>query len=450
MSKIAIVCPSATGHLNPSLTLAASLAERGHDIVFYTIVDAAEKIEKAGFACRPYAEADLPAGTVASRYEELGELKGRRALRHTVDLVKTRVTAGLRDLPKMVRDDRIDGLVVDQLCVAAAVVARSGGFPYVTLSNALALNQEPDIPPFFTTWRYSRRFLARWRNAVAWTGFNRMTKPVLAAINEFQRERGLRRYDCLGDANSPLAQLAQQPAVFDFPRKRLPTTFHYTGPLHSIATRPPVAFPFERLSDRPLVYASMGTLQNRIRKVFRAIAEACALLPVDLVISLGNGTELSEFDDLPGNPITVRYAPQLELLERVSLCITHAGMNTTLESLSQGVPMVAVPVTNDQPGVAARIHWLGVGQCLPLARANVRAMRKAIARVLDDSQYAKKARALQREIRSLDGPTRAAEIIETAISVGQPVVKGGGLKVTEPPIVTQRKEVLETSMVRGV
>jgi len=45
----------------------------------------------------------------------------------------------------------------------------------------------------------------------------------------------------------------------------------------------------------------------------------------------------------------------LELLKQTSVCITHAGLNTVLEALTQDVPQVAIPVTNDQPGVAARI-----------------------------------------------------------------------------------------------
>lgn len=39
----------------------------------------------------------------------------------------------------------------------------------------------------------------------------------------------------------------------------------------------------------------------------------------------------------------VRTAPQIELLKRASLCITHAGLNTALQALAQGVPMVANP-----------------------------------------------------------------------------------------------------------
>ncbi|MFZ0710133.1 MAG: glycosyltransferase, partial [Terrimicrobiaceae bacterium] len=60
-----------------------------------------------------------------------------------------------------------------------------------------------------------------------------------------------------------------------------------------------------------------------------------------------------------GSPIVVPFAPQLELLRRAALTITHAGLNTALESLNQGVPMVAIPIPNDQPEVASRLEWLG-------------------------------------------------------------------------------------------
>lgn len=63
-----------------------------------------------------------------------------------------------------------------------------------------------------------------------------------------------------------------------------------------------------------------------------------------------------------GESIVVEFAPQLELLKCAALCITHAGLNTALECLSNGLPMVAIPITNDQPGVAARSEWMGTGE----------------------------------------------------------------------------------------
>jgi UDP-glucoronosyl and UDP-glucosyl transferase len=58
----------------------------------------------------------------------------------------------------------------------------------------------------------------------------------------------------------------------------------------------------------------------------------------------------------------INRVPQIEVLKRAALCITHAGINTALESLAEGVPMVAIPIGFDQPGIAARIAYHGVGE----------------------------------------------------------------------------------------
>lgn len=109
------------------------------------------------------------------------------------------------------------------------------------------------------------------------------------------------------------------------------------------------------MTGQPLIYASLGTLQNRLQYVFQYIAQACVGLDAQLIISLGGGISPESIPELPGSPLVVGYAPQLELLQKASLVITHAGLNTTIESLSHGVPMVAIPISLDQPGVAARI-----------------------------------------------------------------------------------------------
>ena len=124
----------------------------------------------------------------------------------------------------------------------------------------------------------------------------------------------------------------------------------------------------------------MGTLQNRSLEIFQCIAEACDGLDAQLVISLGGGSS-PELQSLPGSPLVVEYAPQLELLKKATLTITHAGLNTVLESLSEGVPLVAIPITNDQPGVAARLAWTGAGEVVPLSGLSVPRLRAAIQQV---------------------------------------------------------------------
>jgi MGT family glycosyltransferase len=225
------------------------------------------------------------------------------------------------------------------------------------------------------------------------------------------------------DYYSKLAQLSQQPAEFEFPRQHLPKVFHFTGLFHNPASRESVSFPFEKLTGQPLIYASLGTIQNRLMEMFHHIAEACVGLDAQLVISLGGATSPESLPELPGSPLVVKYAPQLELLKKATLTITHAGLNTTLESLSNGVPMVAIPIATDQPGVGARLVWTGTGEVIPLARLSTTRLRAAIEQVLTQDSYKKNASRLSEAIRRAGGVIRAADIVEQVISTGKPVYR---------------------------
>jgi MGT family glycosyltransferase len=112
----------------------------------------------------------------------------------------------------------------------------------------------------------------------------------------------------------------------------------------------------------------------------------------------------------------------LELLEKATLTITHAGLNTTLESLTQGVPMVAIPIANDQPGVGARIAWTGTGEVVPLKRLNASRLRKVVQQVLTNPDYKRNAFSLQKAIYQAGGATQAAEIIEQVAQTVEPVL----------------------------
>ena len=99
-------------------------------------------------------------------------------------------------------------------------------------------------------------------------------------------------------------------------------------------------------------------------------------------------------------------------------------MNTTLECLSNAVPMVAIPIAFDQPGVAARIALTGAGAAIPLKCLTVPRLRTAISQVLTQPSYKQNALRLQKAIKRAGGATRAADIIERAVSTGKPVLTG--------------------------
>jgi MGT family glycosyltransferase len=236
-------------------------------------------------------------------------------------------------------------------------------------------------------------------------------------INRQRRAWGLPKARSLDSLFSKLAQVAQLPAALDLPGRHVPPWFHHTGPWTDTAARTTVDFPWSRLDPhRPLVYASMGTLQNGILQTFRMIAEACSGLDLQLVISLGGGQDPALLGNLPGNPIVVGFAPQLELIRRSVLTISHGGLNTALESLACGVPMVVLPVTYDQPGVGARIEWSGAGRSIPVGRLTIDRLRDAVRLVLRDPAYHERASRLQSSIGRADGLNRAAELIEQAFA----------------------------------
>jgi len=130
-------------------------------------------------------------------------------------------------------------------------------------------------------------------------------------------------------------------------------------------------------------------------------------------------------DDLapiPSNTIVVRAAPQIELLKRAALCITHAGLNTALESLGQGVPMVAIPIGFDQPGVAARIAYHGAGEFVEVGDLTVARLSELIQKVLKNPSYRDRARYFQKVIAQTRGLDVAAEAIEQAFRKNLPKV----------------------------
>jgi zeaxanthin glucosyltransferase len=422
MTHFGIICPALTGHLNPMTTLGQELQRRGHRVTLFGILDARPQTLAAGLEFWAIGEAEFPAGASAAANTKLGELSGIAAFKQIVTMFRQSTTMLLDEAPQAISAAGVEVLLVDQTSSGGSTVADFLNLPYITVCCALMLNLEVGIPPFNTTWPYSPTWWAKLRNQFSYQLIARLARPILKTVADRRRQWQLPPYIYPNDPNSKLAQICQQPAEFEFPRQQLPPSFHFTGPYFCSDSREPASFPFEQLTGQPLIYASMGTLQNQLSGVFEKIAQACVGLDAQLVIALGGGSDPESLPNLPGSPLVVGYAPQLELLQRATLTITHAGMNTALESLSNGVPMVAIPIANDQPGVAARIAWTGTGEVITLPRLTSSRLQAAVKRVLTEDSYKRNAVRLQAAIHNAGGVNRAADIVEQVAEIGEPVL----------------------------
>ena len=431
MTHFAIICPAVTGHLNPMFALGRELQRRGHRVTFIGVFDAQATTQAAGLEFQAIAESEYPLGAMPKLFVQLGELSGLDALRYAFSDFQRWNAALLRDAPGAIREAGVEALLVDQVIPVRETLAEFLDMPLIEVCNALIINPDDTIPPFFTTWSYNPAWWARLRNRASNLLFSRIVGPIEKVNEQYRQQWKLPPHSSSNERFSPLATISQQPAEFEFPRQTLPDYCHFTGPYHDSTEWVSVDFPYEKLTGQPLIYASMGTLQNRQQKVFQCIAEACVGLDAQLVISLGGSSSPESLQGLPGNPLVVSYAPQLELLKKATLTITHAGMNTTLGCLTNGVPMVAIPIAHEQPGIAARIAWTGAGELVPLSRLSVPRLRGAIQRVLTQDSYKKNATRLQEAIRRAGGVNRAADIIEQAVSTGKPVLAQQGILSTQ-------------------
>jgi zeaxanthin glucosyltransferase len=428
MAHFAILCPPDAGHIYPLGSLGNELIRRGHRITMISHPRAAPIIGQMNL---PLYE--LQTSHIRYPFVQLLWLPfhlfgaGHNIIMRTGFYWDAKVTLQL--LPGILKELAVDGLLMDQIDVAGGTAAERAGLPFVTVCTATPWNEESSLPPPFTLWRYAEGRQAQLRNRLGYACWHWFLRPTIKLINHYRKTWELPPLSRIDDSFSPLAQISQLFPELDFPRSELPQVFHYVGSL--AANRPSVdgQFPWDRLDGRPLILASLGTIAEQVNvSVYRKILDACADLPAQLVLGLGNWSEpdnalREKLGEIPDNAIVAGFAPQLALLERAALMITHAGMNSTLESISRAVPMVALPRSADQPGNATRIEYSGAGILASFHRSTPQELRQVIERALSEDAFRKRARELQQAMLAAGGVGRAADIAEEALITRCPVLR---------------------------
>lgn len=396
--NIALIAPPYAGHTNPMLAIAAALVARGYRATFLHT------------GPPPVA----PAGVMTVR---LVPGTGRGVTLAALPAVRltARRTAGLLDvLPGTLREIGADAVVADQLEPAGALAAAALGLPWVSVACALPVNREPGVPPPFTAWPYRDDAAGLKRNRAGWQVHDVLMRPLSQVIARWGADHGLAQR-CLEDTFSPLAQISQMVPGLDFPRRDLPATFHYVGPIRAARAAPPWDAD-RRAGGRRLVFASLGTLQGHRADLFGEIAAAAGSLGVDLLIAHGGRLPAAAAAGLPGAPEVRDFVPQQAVLAQAAALVGHGGMNTVMDAIAAGVPAVLVPLAFEQAAIAARLERTGAGIAVrgPLLQGRLfrgRRIRAALRAVLDEPGWRDAAAALRREADVAGGAARAAEII---------------------------------------
>jgi zeaxanthin glucosyltransferase len=416
MARIGVICFPGIGHLNPFTALGLALQQRGHRVAFFGIADVESRIRAAGLEFHLIGTQDFPPGTLRKLDRQLSALRGLSVFRFTVERVRNTALMVLRDAPDAIRRAQVDGMIIDEADFGGSV-ADYLGLPFASVSILPPFMRDNRVPPFFFGWPARYDSVGRLRNELGIRLLSSFGRPIYRAVNRQRTAWSLEPFRRAEDALSKLVQITQMPHALEFEGCPHPETLHYTGLFRFDLKRPVVDFPWDRLDGRPLVYASLGTLQNGSEEAFRIIAAGCAKLSVQLVLTLGGGLSVDSFGNLAGRPIVVEFAPQLELIKRASAVITHAGLNTVLESIAEGKPLIAIPIGNDQPGVAARLKAKGAAIVLPRRSLTPAKVEKAVRTVLTNDRYRDAVAALRNAISQIDGAALAAQLIEEKLSL---------------------------------
>jgi MGT family glycosyltransferase len=128
-------------------------------------------------------------------------------------------------------------------------------------------------------------------------------------------------------------------------------------------------------------------------------------------MSIGNKIELSSLQKIPDNFIVQHYIPQLEVLKHANVMISHGGLNSVSEALYYGVPVIAIPLANDQPAVARRLTELGAGVELKMEEITSEVLQSTVNKVLSQISFLEHSKEISASFLQAGGYNKAVELI---------------------------------------
>ena len=388
--------------------LARELMSRGHSATFLHHPDVAPIIRNLGLDFTPLDAPTVSSSSLAQVLEAASQVKGLLGIRPLIREFARGTAMFCEELPKVLPALSVDAIVGDWIEPAAGLVAHHLKLPYVSVAAALPLNWEPGVPSPFLGWAYGKTRWHRYRNVAAQHVAHMIQRPLHDVIATYSERWGLGPNRSVNQYASGYAQIAQLTPSLDYPRRSLIGCFHYCGPFRAPAEAQRPDRPRERTGR---AFASLGSLKGHRADIFDKIADATDAVGLDLTIAHGGRLAPEDAKRLARRATVRDFVSYDQALRDVDVAILHGGMNGTMDALSQGVPLVTIPIAFEQGAIAARTLYAGVGL---VCRPHALKWRLAglIREVVENRAYGDAAAALRDEIRAAGGVRRGADIIE--------------------------------------
>ena len=385
MSKIVFFCIPAHGHTNPTLGVVKELVSRGHQVWYYSYNMMREKIEEAGavfVSCDDYdTEQKLNAKDSARIGKDMAF-----SIKILVD-----TTLALDDkVCKEMEALKPDCIVADSMALWGKAIAQKLHIPFVSSTTTFAFN------------RHSSKVIKQ--------GLGDLLKMLFSIPKTGKQIKRLQDkgypvknvLDIIGsDENTHTIVYTSpefQPCSETFSEK-----YAFVGP--SIR---PATDEIAKICDK-LIYISMGTVNNDMMPLYKRCISALANTDYQVIMSVGNLVSIEEFGTLPPNISVFPQVDQIAVLQKADVFLSHCGMNSVNESLYFGVPLIMLPQTAEQAGVAERVCQLGAG--IKLDKSDASSILDAVHKLWEDSTYQQNARKLADGFKRCSGAKGAADKI---------------------------------------
>lgn len=156
-----------------------------------------------------------------------------------------------------------------------------------------------------------------------------------------------------------------------------------------------ILIPYHKMTD-PIIYISLGTIISS-KAFYRKGLAAFADKPVSVILSTGK-MDPKKLGKLPDNLYAYNFVPQVEVLQKCKLFITHGGMNSVCEAMACGVPMLVLPILNDQPINAAQVVELKIGRKLSFVGVSADKLANEALQMLANPELKKHCKMIQQKL----------------------------------------------------
>jgi MGT family glycosyltransferase len=362
MSKILFVNGNLHGHVNPTLPVVKELVTQGDEVYYFSTREFRTKLEASGAIFLDYGE----------KFDEFIHNFRPHGTHPFYTMMEYMLAFDRIIIPIVVSktvDIRFDYMIHDVMFGGGHILGDKLKLPTIASCSSFVM-EKPPLPG---------RMLE--------PGFHPQLDYLYEEMKKAEKEWGINdlKISDIFFLDAPLV-LVYTSRLFQPQSDSLDERFRFVGP--SITDRKEtIDFPIHNTSEQKLIYISLGTINNHQTAFYQKCFEAFSETNYQVILSVGNKTDISSLGTVPDNFIVRNYIPQLEILKKTDVFISHGGLNSISEALYYGVPVIVIPIANDQPAVAKRVSELGAGLELRLEEITPTLLRDSTSTIISNHNY---------------------------------------------------------------